>query len=125
MTVLYQEVGNAITITYDAEDAWANILPVIWAQSTLIDTTGSSSDTPVVNEYNQLSGGQNGTITSTTAQVASKLNESTQVSASGGTGATATAESSFNLQGGADAPGVTRHVYQRGRPTVWAPSYFR
>jgi len=42
-------------------------------------------------------------VGTTTAQVASTLNASSQVTATGGTGSAAAAEPSFNLQSGTDA----------------------
>ena len=129
MTLKYTEVGNAITIEYDPfEDYWYDLIYMVDEQSTLIESyNGGCSDslyeTPPTNV--QLADGANGAITSTTAQVASKLNESTQVTATGGTGATATVESSFNLQNGADAASVIRHSYRLGKSPIWNSGYFK
>jgi hypothetical protein len=54
--------------------------------------------------------------TTTTAQVASTLNASSQVTATGGTGSAAAAEPSFNLQSGTD--GDTRLTLTRSK-NLW------
>ena len=125
-TLEYSENGSISITIIDGYTTPANITEIVNIESTLITAEGDSpfplSQAP---ETTYFYDGEDGGIISTTAEVATCLNGSTQVTATGGTGATATAEPSFNLAGGANATAVSRHKYQLGKTPVWSRAYFK